>query len=676
MISEKLVLKDYKPYSKLVADAYAARPDYETEHVHSWKSLIAHTEKMFKQIQSKVNIEFVDEDPYKSFDEMKADIEKTGTMKVWKGASDHPVWTPEQNWKFRAVHDYMVHIAGGHKFTLRGEIGAYNRHAKTAPPDALTALYTEVVAQVCYYEINQSFASQKICKIHGVDYIQVGKVDEQEYQNNFQTNEIYEGDEKVYSSDDVMNFLDSITTDDYLDNQYYDIGMFDNWRLKKIRLSDLDFTRDNVSSPDSQELLNKYKDLTTEAPPIIVVPRDEGLLRIVDGYHRVAIADLKGQDSIMAYVPELESIGEDSKEFAWFNQPDLEAMDNVPYMTDEQQDIALSALAQETKFKNQEERKYLLYRGVSESELKNIQNNIYTNHYRSAWTPKKSVAEHFGKDRLKQGFVLSGWVPESAIVYIPKHFLKWPGSSEYEVLVEKGADIEIVSLEETGVYPGNESKKHSMEKLVDESYNLFEAAKISGINYQDYLALLLFTDAFLDVVQKEHPGIAEKVTEPGIELVESVWNFFEKSDLDIWTFVDRRPAYKMIQSLNQLWSDKLTAEDLVRFDDSAFAILALQAVGRDVSLEDNKKVKTFLADRGASIPTTKDLGIELDTKRYEAAYKAVEALKDKETDGITEDKEHPYIRQAYDLLRMSRNKVDPKRSSVFDRILFDLEEFL
>jgi hypothetical protein len=184
-LSEKLVSKDYTAYAKMVSDAYLARPDYESQYTSSWHSLAEHTEKMFQQVSSKIKIEFVDEDPYASFDEMKKDIETNHRMKVWTGESSHPIFTTEQNLKFRAVHDYMVHIAGDHPFTLRGELSAYNRHLKTIPKDARLALFTEVVGQVCVKVVTGSFASQKICKLWGFDYVNVGQVDDQEYQKNF-----------------------------------------------------------------------------------------------------------------------------------------------------------------------------------------------------------------------------------------------------------------------------------------------------------------------------------------------------------------------------------------------------------------------------------------------------------------------------------------------------------
>jgi hypothetical protein len=57
-----------------------------------------------------------------------------------------PYFSKEDNWIFRAVHDYYTHIiTKTEDFDLRGELRAYNTHAKLVPPDALPALFTEVV---------------------------------------------------------------------------------------------------------------------------------------------------------------------------------------------------------------------------------------------------------------------------------------------------------------------------------------------------------------------------------------------------------------------------------------------------------------------------------------------------------------------------------------------------
>ena len=183
----KLVLADYRrTFVPLVAQAYAARPLYQPDVVYSWQALITHIDKMYRQLLSQVTVIPTADDPYPGYEEMMTDIRQHGRMKVYTGASEHPVWTPEENVRFRAVHDYIVHRAGEHNFTLRGELGAYNRHVKIAPPEARIALFTEIVGQTCsYWHNNEQFGEQKVAKLYGFDYVRVGDVDMVEYQKNF-----------------------------------------------------------------------------------------------------------------------------------------------------------------------------------------------------------------------------------------------------------------------------------------------------------------------------------------------------------------------------------------------------------------------------------------------------------------------------------------------------------
>lgn len=185
-VIEKMVLKDWSGYQKRVADAYLARPEFESEYIPSWNSLMQHIEKMFKQMQSKISIEFVDEDPYKDQKEISQDIEKNKRLKIFKGGTTHPVWTNEQNLMFRAYHDYLSHVAGDHSFGAKGEIASYNQHVKMAPTDARLALFTEIAGQAMTATQTGSFPAQKICKLWGFDYVNLGKIDEEEYKKNLE----------------------------------------------------------------------------------------------------------------------------------------------------------------------------------------------------------------------------------------------------------------------------------------------------------------------------------------------------------------------------------------------------------------------------------------------------------------------------------------------------------
>jgi len=186
VLAERLVLKPgengWDKYAELVGKAYMDAPNFESRAVPHYQALIPFIEKMFKQIQSRVKIEFVDYHPYKDAQELRDDVKKTGILKIATIDSKHDIFIPEVNWKFRAIHDYMAHIQAigsrGTEFSLRGEIAAYNAHLKTVPPKAIPALFTEVIGQVCtYYYLGGKFAPiQKIVLLDGFDYINVGEI--------------------------------------------------------------------------------------------------------------------------------------------------------------------------------------------------------------------------------------------------------------------------------------------------------------------------------------------------------------------------------------------------------------------------------------------------------------------------------------------------------------------
>lgn len=181
LLSEKLLLKPgpngWDLYTKLVADAYAAAPDYDEEAAPSYQKLGPFIDKMFKRMQSKVKVEFVDENPYADDEEMKKDVAETGVLKIWKGGTEHPIFDTELNLKLRAVHDWMAHIQPDTSFTGKGEVQAYNAHLKTIPPAGAPALFTEVVGQASFFNHYGYFPEQKIATLKGFDYFNIGEVD-------------------------------------------------------------------------------------------------------------------------------------------------------------------------------------------------------------------------------------------------------------------------------------------------------------------------------------------------------------------------------------------------------------------------------------------------------------------------------------------------------------------
>ena len=181
LLSEKLMLKPgpngWDLYGKLVAAAYERAPSFDPEATSAFEALESFANKMFNQIQSRVDVQFVDEDPYPSEKEMCQDAMKNGVLKIWTGGTEHPVFNSEVNTKLRTIHDYMAHCQGKTGFDLRGEIAAFNRHMMTAPEAGREALFTEVVGQASYFINYGEFPEQKIAILRGFDKYNIGEVD-------------------------------------------------------------------------------------------------------------------------------------------------------------------------------------------------------------------------------------------------------------------------------------------------------------------------------------------------------------------------------------------------------------------------------------------------------------------------------------------------------------------
>lgn len=214
-----------------------------------------------------------------------------------------------------------------------------------------------------------------------------------------------------------------------------------------------------------------------------------------------------------------------------------------------------------------------------------------------------------------------------------------------------------------------------MEEIVEKSYQELvkqpqRVPHIEGLNYREYTALLMFVDAFADIVLSEYPQIADKVVKPGKDLMSTVPGFFEEKELDVTDYIDLELADELISNANLFWKDKITVADLVKFDKEAFGHLILVALGHKDDLEDIPRVKKFLDSMGVEAPTTKDLGVDLDHERYKAAYKALKDMK-----VIKESKDiMRYLERAKaDIETAHRSVKDQKIKRRLQEILYELD---
>ena len=205
LLREKLMLKDWGEYLNLVSNAYLKAPAYDPSVVSHWTALNKSNYVLFKRLLSKVNVVFTTNDKskvgsiniigrnfkieyiepsdeYQTQSEMKNSFQNTGILKISIDYSDQPIFSVADNIVFRTVHDYIVHILGNHDFGAKGEIASYNEHAKLAPNEAIPAIFTEVVGQAGVTLTTGRFPEQKIAILHGFDYINVGAVDDVNYE--------------------------------------------------------------------------------------------------------------------------------------------------------------------------------------------------------------------------------------------------------------------------------------------------------------------------------------------------------------------------------------------------------------------------------------------------------------------------------------------------------------
>jgi hypothetical protein len=173
----KRTLKNYRKFCDTVAKHYDDLPAKQEDQAWRWEKLADHIEKFYDRMQSRVKVEYVDGQPYEDAKEMERKVRDTGVLQISKDHNEHPIFSPEQNLKFRAVHDYIVHIMNADKgidFSREGEIKAYNLHRSLAPPDTWPALFTEVAAQACYATSRGDFPDQKVAILPMFDPENIG----------------------------------------------------------------------------------------------------------------------------------------------------------------------------------------------------------------------------------------------------------------------------------------------------------------------------------------------------------------------------------------------------------------------------------------------------------------------------------------------------------------------
>jgi hypothetical protein len=140
-------------------DGLQARND-DPAVVQAYAAFAQEIEAQFNEASKVIKIEpwTAEGQPYADSAEMRADVFTNGHIYVFEGGEPHPFLTPEQNWKFRAIHDIYGHAKTGFEFGPRGELNATRAHAQMFSPAAIPALVTETIGQNSWVNFSEANA--------------------------------------------------------------------------------------------------------------------------------------------------------------------------------------------------------------------------------------------------------------------------------------------------------------------------------------------------------------------------------------------------------------------------------------------------------------------------------------------------------------------------------------
>jgi len=150
-----------QPRARDIADAYDALPADDQDNPKVKEAYAALSTEIQQQwdhiVASGMTLEPWTQDgqPYQTSTEMVADVKNNKHMYFYTGGEPHPLIGAKSkdktglslNEKFRAVHDYFGHAAGGYGFGPRGEENAWRSHSQMLTFPARRALTTETRGQ-------------------------------------------------------------------------------------------------------------------------------------------------------------------------------------------------------------------------------------------------------------------------------------------------------------------------------------------------------------------------------------------------------------------------------------------------------------------------------------------------------------------------------------------------
>jgi hypothetical protein len=149
-----------------IARHYDAMPDHDPAAVPAYQRLREEVNEQYDHLTNRmgVRVQVVDHDPYPDHRALVEDLNRNKRLQVLstRSTGGHPVFSDEENDRFRAVHDAFGHAATGRPFDRHGEEAAWRKHAAMFSPEARAAMTTETRGQNSSLIMNGNFAKQKV----------------------------------------------------------------------------------------------------------------------------------------------------------------------------------------------------------------------------------------------------------------------------------------------------------------------------------------------------------------------------------------------------------------------------------------------------------------------------------------------------------------------------------
>ncbi len=184
------------PAARQIGQAYNRMPEFDSGALPAYHAMREETLRQFDHMTSPrkrgglgLDVQVTKQDPYGSqgvnsvVREFRDDVVNRNQMKVLATSETggHPVFSDEENDKFRAVHDVYGHLGSGRGVDFDGEEAAYQKHSRMFSPLARGAMATETRGQNSALRLAGSFQDQKVgmlpAHMQGLQFSRTGGAD-------------------------------------------------------------------------------------------------------------------------------------------------------------------------------------------------------------------------------------------------------------------------------------------------------------------------------------------------------------------------------------------------------------------------------------------------------------------------------------------------------------------